>query len=665
MPGIATEAEMSCRWSSFAVVLVWAFVLLLGGCPDDAQGPQDGAADLSLADGAGDLPGPFPNKPGGNPLVPEVAAYPFPSDFYLVTDSATETGRRISIPKQVLPVLVPPKTVERHDGFSRIPLILAYLPGGVDPTSLPPADDPQKSVAADSPVLLVRQGTHERVPLLAENDLTSSAPTQQALIIRPLTTLAPSTGYVVLLRDTLRDAKGRTHSAGAAFRALRDGIGSADPALERQREDFKAVSAAIAALKLKPEQVVLGWSFHTRSEAQVIDPLVAMQAAAAKATPAGYTIVSDSVDGKNNRRIEATFKAPNFIDPKTLRIALDASGAPVQQGERTVTFGVTIPASVDGPRPVLLFGHGFFKDWKQGITAEVNKLCRNHRFSLVGTNLGFHAATQSMLIAALTSDASKLETVVAEVMQTLVNVTALARLVKLKLAADLTKSTTSGTVKPLDPAQVHYLGASNGATFGMVVGATSPELSRAVLAAGGGGLIHFLQRAVYWSKVKPLVNLLLPDPLQRQLVMSVLQQVLDPVDPMNYAPRLLDDRLPGLQPLAVSMHMAVNDCWVANMVTEWSARSAGVSLVTPSPKAIYGLDTVAAPPPGGAPAATKGALIVYDEQVSAPPTGNVPPPVDNGTHGHVRKLEVYMKHVAAFVEQGRLVQLCDGPCDPG
>lgn len=54
----------------------------------------------------------------------------------------------------------------------------------------------------------------------------------------------------------------------------------------------------------------------------------------------------------------------------------------------------------------------------------------------------------------------------------------------------------------------------------------------------------------------------------------------------------------------------------------------------------------------------------FQTNASESPAGNVPPPVDNGTHGHVRTLEVYMSHVAAFIEQGTLVQLCDGACDP-
>ena len=36
----------------------------------------------------------------------------------------------------------------------------------------------------------------------------------------------------------------------------------------------------------------------------------------------------------------------------------------------------------------------------------------------------------------------------------------------------------------------------------------------------------------------------------------------------------------------------------------------------------------------------------------------------NGAHGSVRELDVYKVHIARFIEDGALVQVCDGACDP-
>jgi hypothetical protein len=108
--------------------------------------------------------------------------------------------------------------------------------------------------------------------------------------------------------------------------------------------------------------------------------------------------------------------------------------------------------------------------------------------------------------------------------------------------------------------------------------------------------------------------------------------------------------------------MAVNDSQVRNVLTEWTVRSAGIPLVTPSPKPIWGLDTVDASSLDDPELAA--VFHVYDEHVEAPPQGNLPPDEDNGTHGSVPKSAPLQESWYQFIEHGRFVQVCDGACDP-
>jgi pimeloyl-ACP methyl ester carboxylesterase len=638
---------------------------MVAACSND-----DGSALDAAGDGAGKEAGVFPNKPGGNPLVPEVAAYPFPSDFYLVEDATTATGRRVSIPAEALPKGLTPDLFDDLDGFTRMPAILAYLPGGVDAKSLPDPLQPELTIAKDSPAFLVREKTWEKVPILIETDLTTPMPKNRALIIRPLKALDFDAGYVVVLRDELRSPDGTPHAAGAAFTALRDGVKTGDPAVEQQRGDFELVRKAIDELGLAPKEVVLAWPFHTRSEESVTRTLLAMHDIVNKAPLGAYKIIKDQIDTqgstspRENRQIAATFKVPNFVDPKTTEIKLDANGAPIQLGETDVSFGITVPLSIDKPRPVILYGHGFFGHWIQGTRGSFNELCHEGEFSAVSSNIGFNSDNEALALTAF-ADLSKFRGVVATNLQTFVNFTALARLVKEKLADDITIQTSGGaTVKVFDPNAVHYMGISNGGTFGLVVAATSPQLERAALIVGGGGLSHFLQRAVQWNAYGALFRLAYTDALERQLVLSLMQHSVDEIDSINYVSRLVKNRFPGRKPLKAALHMAVHDCQVNNMITEWVARTADLPLITPSAKQIYGLSTITAAPPDGAPPATAGALFVYDEKVEPTPVGNVPPKTDNGTHGSVRSLKSYKAHVAKFIDEGKLVQVCSGPCDP-
>lgn len=606
----------------------------------------------------------IPNLPGGNPLVPEVALYPWPSDYYLVEDAATRTGRRVELPAEAMPGDLSPNVVAGHDGFTRIPAILAYFEGGIDPASLPDAGDPGASLASDSPVLLLREGDWEPVPVLAELDLNAASPAEQALILRPHVPLEPGTGYAVVLTDALRSADGSgPPPVTDAFRALRDGIPTDSAEVEAQRDDFRLVLDALEGVGLDPARAVLAWSFHTRSEEQVVAPLLAMQDAAMAAPTSSYAITSDAWEGDGSDRIvEGTFTAPDFLG-EDHRIQLDAQGVPVQRGTREVPFVLTIPSSIDsGPRPFVLAGHGFFSTRYEPTWGSMNDLLHRARMTAASTDfIGFNEDDLPSTLAVL-GDLSRLGVVIDEQLQSHVDFTVLARLVRDELADEVVSGEGADAFPVLDPGAFAWIGASNGGTQGLVQMATSPLLTRAVLVVPGGGWTHMLQRATEWVTLGALVELQYPDPLDLQLAMGILQNVFDPADSLNYVSHLVDDRFPGRPEVRVTLHEAVGDCQVSNLVTEWVARQAGIPLVVPSPVEIWGLDTIEAPAPAGASAA--GALFVYDEGYPPLPAGNVPPPDDNGAHGSVRSLDVYQEHVTTFLETGAIVQVCDGACDP-
>lgn len=613
--------------------------------------------------GAGS-PADYPNRPGGNPIVPEVAGFPFPSDFYLVQDGSTKTDRRVELPDAAVVGQGMAAALGGADGFSWIPLIVTSLPGGVATSSLP--STPEETTTGSSSVLLVKTGSWDRVPVVVETDLTEPKAELRALIIRPLVALEENAGYVVLLRDTLRDLQGRAHRAGAAFAALRDGTPTGVDAIERQREDFKLVTAAIEAIGLAAEGVVQAWSFHTRSEEGLLGPLLAMQDHANTAPLGGYAITSDTVEteeGKTNRQIFGTFKVPNFVGADGL-IRRGAAGRPSPSGQRDEDFRLTIPSTVDGPRPMILFGHGIFGSPGELTHGSFNDLCTEHRFSAIGAHIGLSTKNQAVALMGLTAEPDKLAQVVADIQQGIVNYTTLERLVKERLVDDLAEDRGEGPFEVVDPTRVAFLGISNGGNIGFSLAATSPQLSRAVLVAGGGGLIHGLERVSLWANLGPVVKLAYPDSRERQLVLSLLQQALDPIDGMTFSRRLVRDRFEGRKPLRAAVHMAVHDSAVSNMITEWVVRTAGLPLVSPAPRAIYGLQPLSAPPPGGASASAPGGLFVYDEKAVPNPSGNLPPTKDNGTHEGFRRLDAYKKQVAAFIESGKLVQLCEGACDP-
>ena len=604
----------------------------------------------------------LPDVAGENPLVPDVAMYPFPSDFYLEADASTLTGRRVALVDATMPDGVSATTLASADGFSRAPALLAWFEGGLDASSLPTIDDPGASMAADATVRLLREDSWEPVPLLVELDLNTEDLDEQALIIRPQDILEPGVGYIAILTTGLRSADGvSTPPVSEAFRALRDGIATDSSTVEAQRADFERVNDAISAAGLAPEDVVLAWSFHTRSAEQSQSTLLAMQDSTVDWDLNNWAITEDAWDDDGlNRLIRGTFEAPDYLGSAEI-IELDDDGQPLQQGVRSVEFMLTIPVTASEElRPAMVFGHGFFSSLEEPTWSSLNNGLQTWRMAAATTNfIGFCEDDLFDTMGILGSGLDGVTTVVHQQMQSHVHQTLLGRLV----AEELSAAVLSEAGDPiLDGDNVHYMGISNGGTQGLVIMTASPFFERGVLDVPGGGWTHMLQRAVQWNTMGTAFSSQYDDPRELQLEMSLLQLVFDPIDSLNWVEHLAKDRLPGRPPVRVSLQEAVGDCQVSNMVTEWVARAGDIPVVTPSPREVWGLEQITAEPPNGT--ARNAALLIYDEGYDPLDPGNLPPDEDNGAHGTVRRLEAYLEHVGAFMEDGTIAQFCDGACDP-
>jgi hypothetical protein len=601
----------------------------------------------------------LPDVPGENPLVPGVPLYPFPSDFYRASG---EAGPSLVFDDALLPEGVSAATLAAADGFSRVPALLAWFEGGLDPASLPDIDDPSAAMAPDATVRLVHGQTLEAVPLLVELDLNTDDIDEQALIIRPQDVLAPETTYVAILGAGLRGADGQsTPPVSEAFRALRDGIETDSGTVESLRDDFEGVNAAIEGLGLDPQEVVLAWSFTTRSAQQVQGPLLAMQDAAMDWELGSWSIDSDAWDDDGaNRLVHGSFEAPDYLGEAQL-IELDGQGEPVRQGVREVPFMLTIPVTASTEtRPSMVFGHGFFSSLEEPTWSSLNDGLQRWRMAAATTNfIGFCEDDLVDTMGILGSGLDGVSAVVAQQMQSHVHQTLLGRLVAEELSAVVLAD--DGTPL-LDGDAVHYMGISNGGTQGLVIMTASPFFERGVLDVPGGGWTHMLQRAVQWNTMGSAFSSRYDDPRDLQLEMSLLQLVFDPIDSLNWVEHLAQDRLPGRPEVRVTLQEAVGDCQVSNMVTEWVARAGDIPLVTPSPRDVWGLEGIAAEPPEGT--ERNAALLIYDEGYDPLPAGNLPPEGDNGAHATVRRLEAYLEHVGAFMEDGTIAQFCDGACDP-
>ena len=615
--------------------------------------PPEGEADMKPALEV-------PNELGGNPMVPEFALLPFPSNFYLAKDDSTRTGYSIEIPQDALVRQTRTEMFSGIDGFSRIPLIITYLPGGVQVSSLPDPLDPGASLEDDASVFLIDSETMERIPALVEVDARADSDDERALIVRALRGLEANTNYVVIVTNKVLDAQGSPHTPNAAYVALRDGTPTATAALEAQRADFEVVARTIEANGTPAGDVVQAWSFRTRSEEAVVEPTLAMQRAASEFELGDVTVTSEElIDDGAVKLISGKIDAPNFVSSTSKVIEYDDAGMPIQQGMREVEFLVSIPTNITSPRPVIVFGHGFFSKQEEITYSSYRELTKERGYISIATNFeGFDEGSSAKTITMLSSKIGDIDQLVSQQLQAYTHFSVLARVARDKLPALLVDD---GGESLVDTEQVHYMGISNGATFGAVIASTSLEFTRAALVVGGGGLVHFLERAESWNALGALITRRYDTQIAVQQLLMLLQLKLDPIDSVNYVAHLTEDRFDGLPELEASWHMAVNDSSVHNLVTEFTARTAKVPLVMPSSKVIWGLEQVDASTDR---IDRKSALVVYDEMLEPSPITNESPAEDNGGHASIRNIPAYREHIARFIEGGDLIQVCDGACDP-
>jgi hypothetical protein len=109
--------------------------------------------------------------------------FPWPNDFFTVTDASTDTGRRVNLPllgmpKNLAGLPLRPDEWNRNDGFSPGQLMITYVPG-LDPqvSGIGNVTDIEASLAVDAPILVIDADTGERHPIWVEIDASETAQT--------------------------------------------------------------------------------------------------------------------------------------------------------------------------------------------------------------------------------------------------------------------------------------------------------------------------------------------------------------------------------------------------------------------------------------------------------------------------------------------------------
>lgn len=613
---------------------------------------------------------------GCNPLAAGTTSsddclLPFPSDFYL---HDTAEGPRVTLADSALPHdtkgrAISPVALHPAAGFSPGSQLLASFPEGIDAAELVGAlDDPAESLLDSSPTLLLSEDGR-RLLHLAELDPRAKSEERRALLIRPLERLEDGKRYLVALRR-LRGLDGAVLPAREGFRRLRDGVAGDDPALAALGDFEARVLAPLEANGVDRTELQLAWDFTVRPREDATRDMLAIREAVlahfAK-NPAKVTVVAteEAPNEHAARRIELTVEVPLFSEKNEPLSALhrDAEGRVAANGTAEVPVTLWIPKSVaarpEGAPPARLvqFGHGFF-----GMRTEVEDvvlgIANERGFAVVATDWwGMSEADKGPVADQIAADLPNGLAFCDRVHQAMANQLALGEAAS-ALAA-LPEAAFDG-VASFEPAARYFYGISMGHILGGTFLGLAPRIERAALSVGGADFSLIMFRARPFLGFLAFVQLGLPDALDQQKFTTFAQLELDRIDPLTYAPLVLEEPLDGtVANRQVLMQIGIGDVAVPNLGSHLHARALGIKHLTPAPRVVAGLEAAAGPLDGSA-------LVEFDFGVDPSVGARAQPSAgDTPAHEGVRRSKAGQEQLDRFLRPGGKVEAtCDGPCDP-
>ena len=608
-------------------------------------------------------------------LVPEKCLLPYPSSFFLRTDPATATGFRVNYARDAMPpnaggVHIDPTEWNTLDGFSPGPIIEALFPQGVDllASDVATITDFARSLAADSPTVLIDAATGEHVPHFAELDVQASGPSTSAFLIRPGVRLHEATRYIVAIRH-LKDRQGNPIVPERAFQILRDNLDTPVDAINARRAHFEDIFGKLAQAGVARDDLILAWDFVTASTDSLTSRALSLRDQGLAANGPGappFTVTSVEDDYSDNifRRVRGTFTVPLFMNSATppAFYNLDENGMPRQNGTATAPFTVTIPRiAVAGGTPQpgrpVVYGHGLLGSGEGEVTAgNLQTLSNRFDFILAATDwVGMSEADRDPIIGFI-ADLSNFRGLPDRLQQAMLNFMLLGRLLT---ATDGFSSDPAFQLdgQPLiDPQQLYYYGISQGGIEGAAYMALSTETIRGVLGVPAANYSILLQRSTDFTEFQFILNLDYPDELDRALLYPLIQQLWDRAEPQGYLSHLVADPLPETPAKKILIQMGVNDSQVPNIGTEIEARSLGIPSLAPAAVSWFQVPEMSAPFDGSA-------VVAYDVNATTAPLSNTPPAKDNGVHEAIRRLDEAQRQIDAFLRPDGTVQnFCSGPC---
>lgn len=649
---------------------------------------------------------------GCSPLLHELhCGLPFPSDHFLVEDSALPSGHRVAIDGAAELVTNAGLSADitefmPQDGFSRHAPIVWTFGVAVDPASVPGISaDAAATVAAGFKIALLRANDGARVPFFVDVDPRALEASREALVLRPLIKLDETTRYIVAVSG-VTDVEGNSVPVPEGFRRLRDASVGDDPILRPLLDRYEAeVFPLTTTAGIPRSDLQLAWDFTTGSDLHIVGDMARARQLVLEEiarTPPVATVegffegaqlarVFDSQPETSWRFIELRMTGPRVVDGDEAGalLARDEAGAVRLNGTTTFDVSIVIPASVrDGfsAGRALLFGHGFFGTRTEVESASVRRIanasgraimaidCKGmsrEDIGITSTSLGDVVSEslrfgerlpQTMMNWITLSEfvaAGGLDTVVAQIGG--VDVRPFLRPASGEGTSEQGGVSNAGA-PIVDGTDMVHLGISQGHILAGVHTAVNARVRRTVMQVGGAGFTHLMFRARPFAGFLLFLDTTVPDPLDQQLLAAQFQRGFDRFDAAAWSPYVLDQAIPdspdnGAAGRQVLLQIGRGDSQVPNLGAFLHARYLGIPWVEPSAVSVpFGLTTATAPVVGGS------GIYAFDMGIDPSFENTASFPDENFIHNTLQSTPEAVAQMAAFFLDGTIIDPCGSGC---
>ncbi|MFQ3343788.1 MAG: hypothetical protein ACKVI6_05810 [Candidatus Poseidoniales archaeon] len=599
---------------------------------------------------------------------------PFPSDAFLVDDTSTVTGKRISYLPSTLPksgtvgeVFAP--ILNQIDGASPNTQIMTAFYVEADVSDMAGQYTIGKSLEANHPTMIINQKTGTVIPHWVELDLRSEENQPTIIHLRTIQALDHNTTYVVLMNN-LVDSLGNEIEAPRGFAALRDGVLTTSSDVENRRPYFENLFSWIEDnTGRSASSLQTAWSFTTASTDSLIGPLLSMRNDALdRIGPAGIDCTVESntevmtEDGNRSHwLITGTYTAPqyteSFYPPTLIRRASDTDRTPVFVENREIPFWLVIPgtAIVKGPADLTIWGHGFLGN---GNTSGLYGWANQNNAAMLGTSFYGWSDDDYSSIEYAVLDMNYFQHQAERLEQSMINQVIMIKTF-MGICSELPDFLYEGS-KLVDVSNPTYTGYSNGAIRGPSIVGLSPDLHRGVLWAGGSSFTHIIERCTQYDKFHFIFasEYGYEKQLDRAVAISIMQSFWDPVEADTFLYLREDGYGDEIQSFELMTLFSITDFQISNISSARMMRTGGIPLLDSSTITPYGFEGINIVSSGH-----NGSVgVFFDGGYEHAPDGNIYGEEPHSAHNAIGGLMIARDMAFRFLKTGIVLDTCEGYC---